>query len=477
MESIEQRLQLLEQKLDGFESDIRLLCTLSRQDEHSALNKIRYITEKVLRMLCIENNISWGEAEPTLERMIGPLIKNGIIPKNISIHVRSIQNYSNPGSHFQEISLSSRHLEIGQMALIEFLEWFFNKTNQNRLDQPNHDSNEQSNEDISKEKLLQSSIYTTLDYVDGNPIFKLNTISYYKETETDKDRPRHSVLFIFIPQTITSEKMKFHFAQFVNQFFFSKLPQLKLDDVFILVSKTPQINDQILSDKRFESIISFRLAEEFEKLNHEITIFNFAREIVWSRNYSIFGQDTDTLIGTIALLLGDERVLTNPVFYFSKYKEQHGKLTLSYDNPIDPNTWHPIPFIKGYCPEFDSRKIMQVFESVLQEIFITSNIISSSMGLNSEGKFEWSFSFSMNIKNLQIKHNNYGNFIMINIYIDPNDEIILNEEKVSQQLSRFIKEIDGEEQTYIYQKKSREDISKDWGSPCDSIKYYFVPTL
>ena len=55
----------------------------------------------------------------------GPLIANKIIPRPMAIHVRSIQTNSSPGSHFQEEALTSSHLEIAQMALVEFLEWYY----------------------------------------------------------------------------------------------------------------------------------------------------------------------------------------------------------------------------------------------------------------------------------------------------------------------------------------------------------------
>ncbi|MFC1852962.1 hypothetical protein ACFL27_22415 [candidate division CSSED10-310 bacterium] len=88
MEKLQHRLENLEKKLTDFEQDITVLRTLVDQDEPSALNKIRYIIEKALYNLSQKNDISWGKGEPTLENMIGPLIKNQIIPKDVATHIR-----------------------------------------------------------------------------------------------------------------------------------------------------------------------------------------------------------------------------------------------------------------------------------------------------------------------------------------------------------------------------------------------------
>ena len=98
---------------------------LLQVDVPSSLNKIRFIAEKVLHTLCVRHAITWGQAEPTLERMLGPcLISQGVIPKNTSVHVRTIQANSSPGSHYQESALSPSHAIIAQQALVEFLEWY-----------------------------------------------------------------------------------------------------------------------------------------------------------------------------------------------------------------------------------------------------------------------------------------------------------------------------------------------------------------
>ena len=86
---------------------------------------MRYVTEKVLHRLCSSHGVTWGKGEPTLERMIGPLLAQGVIPKNIGIHVRTIQTNASPGSHYQESSLSSAHVQVAQIALLDFLEWFY----------------------------------------------------------------------------------------------------------------------------------------------------------------------------------------------------------------------------------------------------------------------------------------------------------------------------------------------------------------
>jgi tetratricopeptide (TPR) repeat protein len=125
MESTENRLRRLEDRIADLNSDLRVLRTLVEQDHGSALNKIRYVTEKVLHRLCTENDVSWGKAEPTLENMIGPLIAGKLIPKDVALHVRTVQTNASPGSHYQEAPLSSTHVQLAQIALLEFLEWYY----------------------------------------------------------------------------------------------------------------------------------------------------------------------------------------------------------------------------------------------------------------------------------------------------------------------------------------------------------------
>jgi hypothetical protein len=122
--SAEGRLQTLAQTLPDVAEDIHVLTQLSRIEVASALNKIRFITEKILHRLCISNDVSWGQAEPALARMLGPLIAGGYIPSDIAIHVRTIQANANPGSHYQEAALGDSHVSIARHALIGFLEWF-----------------------------------------------------------------------------------------------------------------------------------------------------------------------------------------------------------------------------------------------------------------------------------------------------------------------------------------------------------------
>jgi class 3 adenylate cyclase len=88
------------------------------------LNKIRYITEKVLFQLCTDNGIQWGKDEIMLERMIDPLRSNRILPRNVAIHVETIQRHAGAGSHFRQDPLSHAHVTIALTALIEFLNWF-----------------------------------------------------------------------------------------------------------------------------------------------------------------------------------------------------------------------------------------------------------------------------------------------------------------------------------------------------------------
>lgn len=127
MPDIEERIRLLEEHVDSYRDDLRVLRTLVEHDHSSALNKIRYITEKVLHQLCTDHDVSWGKTHPTLERMLGPLVANDVIPRNIAIHVRTIQTNASPGSHYQESALTSTHVHIAQVALVDFLEWQANQ--------------------------------------------------------------------------------------------------------------------------------------------------------------------------------------------------------------------------------------------------------------------------------------------------------------------------------------------------------------
>jgi transcriptional regulator with XRE-family HTH domain len=113
--------KVLESVVDDLQT-LHWLCR--RMDCPNSLNKIRYITEKLCCELCKGRGVSWGAAEPTLERMIGPLVVRTIIPKNVALHVRTIQNNSSPGSHYQESPLSDSHVSIALAALGEFLTWY-----------------------------------------------------------------------------------------------------------------------------------------------------------------------------------------------------------------------------------------------------------------------------------------------------------------------------------------------------------------
>src|SRR5258706_16232876 len=112
MGGTEDRLRTLETRVGELSSDLRVLRTLVEQDHASALNKIRYVTEKVLHKLCQEHAITWGNSEPTVENMIGPLIAKKVIPKNVALHVRTIQTNASPGSHYQETPLTATHVQL-----------------------------------------------------------------------------------------------------------------------------------------------------------------------------------------------------------------------------------------------------------------------------------------------------------------------------------------------------------------------------
>jgi hypothetical protein len=121
--SIHARLRALQQAMPDIADDLRALEQVLDGDVPSSLNKVRYITEKILYGLCARARVGWGEAEPTLERMLGPLVAKGYLPKNMAIHARTIQANTSPGSHYQESTLSTSHAVIAQQALVELLEW------------------------------------------------------------------------------------------------------------------------------------------------------------------------------------------------------------------------------------------------------------------------------------------------------------------------------------------------------------------
>jgi hypothetical protein len=104
--------------------DLHDLDFLTGHDQvSSALHKIRLITEKVLHQLCTARGVSWGDAEPTLERMLGPLVAARALPRQVATHVRAIQSYTSPGSHFQETPFTEAHLSVARTALDHFLKW------------------------------------------------------------------------------------------------------------------------------------------------------------------------------------------------------------------------------------------------------------------------------------------------------------------------------------------------------------------
>lgn len=125
MSTVIDRLAKLENKLDVFSNDLQVLQTLHDiEDPQAQLNKIRYISEGVLHMLCTKHDVSWGKAEPTLERMIGPLRAAKILPAPIASHLRSIQSTTSPGSHYQKDRLNDTHSHIALLALVEVLDWY-----------------------------------------------------------------------------------------------------------------------------------------------------------------------------------------------------------------------------------------------------------------------------------------------------------------------------------------------------------------
>jgi hypothetical protein len=131
-----ERCDELRRRLPALSEDLRALQELCAADVPSALNKMRYITEKALHQLCLARGVLWGQAEPTLERMIGPLVSARCLPGNIAIHVRTIQGNASPGSHYQASALTASHVGIARSALLEFLEWFAASANREAAPKP-----------------------------------------------------------------------------------------------------------------------------------------------------------------------------------------------------------------------------------------------------------------------------------------------------------------------------------------------------
>ena len=48
--------------------------------------------------------------------MIGPLRKSNVVPKDIAVHVRTIQSNASPGSHYQERPLGPSHVQVSLLA-------------------------------------------------------------------------------------------------------------------------------------------------------------------------------------------------------------------------------------------------------------------------------------------------------------------------------------------------------------------------
>ena len=125
MVEFQNKLRKLEQQIVQFADDIEVLQRLNELDDANAqLNKVRYIAEGILHTLCIENEVKWGNKEPTLDRMIGPLRSQKVLTAPIAAHFRSIQSTCSPGSHFQKNQLTRSHTQIALLALVEVLEWY-----------------------------------------------------------------------------------------------------------------------------------------------------------------------------------------------------------------------------------------------------------------------------------------------------------------------------------------------------------------
>jgi hypothetical protein len=162
--------------------DLDALQKLSELDIPSALNKIRFITEKVLHTLCTLNKVDWGQAEPTLERMLGPLVSTKCIRKDIGIHLRTIQSITSPGSHYQEARLATSHLDTAFIALAGFLEWYSKQIGTN-MSLP-----------ILRPKRAETACPTSLKVVDVTIIKSDKIYDFNKELEPLKYQPAYGTL-------------------------------------------------------------------------------------------------------------------------------------------------------------------------------------------------------------------------------------------------------------------------------------------
>ncbi len=96
------------------------------KDPEVALNMARKTTEMICQMLFQEKEPAKKENKIPLDKIIVNL--KGIIPQHIDPHLRTIQNYSNYGSHYQNNHLQiidSDYIEPCISALDDFIEWFY----------------------------------------------------------------------------------------------------------------------------------------------------------------------------------------------------------------------------------------------------------------------------------------------------------------------------------------------------------------
>jgi len=124
MKHFEERLKRLEKLMKDFREEIKVIISHSRIDIQTTLNKIRYTVEKMMYKLCEKNETFPGKQETTIENMIGPLVSAKIIPKSIGSHIRTIQNYTSPGSHYNKDVPNNTQLLICMPALLEIMDWY-----------------------------------------------------------------------------------------------------------------------------------------------------------------------------------------------------------------------------------------------------------------------------------------------------------------------------------------------------------------
>lgn len=120
-----ERLAAIGLKTPEVSSDVERFLHHAESDPQSALNKARVIAEGVLLRLARRHDVEWGEGKATLDRLVGPVTFCKVLPRPQAEHVRTIQNYTSPNSHYQDIPPGGAQVTIVAFALAELLGWFY----------------------------------------------------------------------------------------------------------------------------------------------------------------------------------------------------------------------------------------------------------------------------------------------------------------------------------------------------------------